>query len=324
MEELKNFEISLKEVKNAEKVVRENLNQSSLTFYQNLSNLIGGNIYIKHENHNPGGSFKIRGGLNLMHHIKNHGINGVITFTTGNHGISVATAAKIYDIDATVVVPMGNNPVKNQMIKDAGAKVIEAGKNFEEAAKVVKKLSEEKGLYFIHAADEPHLINGVGTEFLEILRDLPNIDVIILPIGGGSELAGAVTVFKELKPEVEIIAVQAEASKAAYLSWKDGKIRSNDNKTFAGGFATGTAFKTPFEIYKNQLSDFILLSENEIKEGMALSLKYCRNLAEGSGASTLMAALKIKDKIKGKNVVLQMSGANCDEKILKEVINNYM
>lgn len=321
MKDLKNYPVNLKEVIVAERAIRPYLKETSLTYYKSLSELIGAEIYIKHENHNIGGSFKIRGGLNLMKHLKGKGIKGVITFTTGNHGISVATSAKLYGIYATVVVPIGNNPAKNEMIINAGARLIEAGSNFEEAAEVVERLSKEENLYYIHAANEPHLINGVGTEFLEIIRELPDIDTILLPIGAGSELAAATIVFKQLKPSVEIIAVQATASQAAYLSWKSQKIMTSTNQTFAGGFATGSGYETPFNIYKNHLSDFILLTEEEIKHGMGMAIAFTRNLAEGAGASTIMGAYKIREQLENKKVVLQMSGCNTDLSILREVIN---
>lgn len=324
MVDLKNYPINLKEVINAERIIRKNLKESSLTYYKNLSDLIGAEIYIKHENHNIGGSFKIRGGLNLMHHLKSNNIDGIITFSTGNHGISIALSAKIYGIKATIVVPEGSSKSKISMIKDTGARLIIAGKNFEESSKIVEEVSKKENLYYVHAANEPHIINGVGTEFLEIIRDLNDIDVIILPIGAGSELAAATTVLKTLNPSIEIIAVQAESSKAAYLSWIKKSITQSENKTFAGGFATGIGYEIPFNIYKDALSDFVLLTEEELKEGIGMALKYTKNYAEGAGSSTLQAALKIKDRLAGKKVVLQMSGCNEDDKVLKEVVENYL
>ena len=323
MDTIKHYPISLKEVLRAEQIVHQCIPSTPLAFYKGLSDLIGAEIYIKHENHLPGGSFKIRGGLNIMHHLKQSGISGVITFSTGNHGISIATAAKMTGIDATIVLPKGNNPEKNQRIIDAGANLIEAGDNFEKAAQECIRMKEERGLYDIHAANEPHLINGVGTEFLEILKELPDIDAIILPIGGGSELAAAVTVLKSVNPKIEIYAVQAEVSKAAYLSWQSGRIVQSSNQTFAGGFATGSAYEIPFGIYKDQLSDFVLLSEEEIREGIYLALAHTHNLAEGAGASTIMAAKKISRKLRGKKVVLQMSGCNETMNTLRDIMNSY-
>lgn len=306
----KKYPISQKEVLQAGKVVYQYIIPTQLIYYQGLSSMIGADIYIKHENHQPGGTFKIRGGINIMHHLKQQNIEGVITFSTGNHGISIATAARLFGIEATIVVPKGNNPEKNTLIKETGAILVEAGKNFEQAAQAGVQIQKEKGLHFIHPANEPHLINGVGTTFTEILRELPSINSIILPLGGGSEVAAAVTVLKTINPRIEIFAVQAEASKAAYLSWKAKEILQSDNKTFAGGLASGIAFEIPFKIYKNQLSDFILLSEDELLEGIYLALVHTHNLAEAAGASTIMAAKKIADRLQGKNVVLQMSGCN--------------
>lgn len=304
------YPISLQEVLKAEQVVYQVIKPTQLNYYQSFSDEIGANVYIKHENHLPGGSFKIRGGLNIMHHLKQQKVKGVITFSTGNHGISIATAAKMAGIEATIVVPKGNNKEKNQRIKETGAFLEEVGDDFEQAAQFGEKIQKERNLYYIHAANEPHLINGVGTEFTEIMRELPELDAIILPIGGGSELAAAATVLKTINPKIEIYAVQAECSKAAYLSWRSGKIMQSTNKTFAGGFATGIAYELPFALYKDQLSDFILLSEKEISKGIHLALLHTHNLAEGAGASTLIAAQKIKNRLKGKNVVLQMSGCN--------------
>lgn len=259
-----NYPISIIEMLRAQQIIYNSIQPTPLIFYKSLSDLISAEIYIKHENHLPGGSFKIRGGLNIIHHLKRIGVKGVITFSTGNHGISIATAAKMTGIDATIVLPKGNNPEKNQLIIDAGANLIEAGDNFEQAAQECMRIKKESDLYYIHAANEPHLINGVGTEFIEILEKLPDIDAIILPLGGGSEIAAAVTALKSVNPKIEIYAVQAESSRAAYLSWKSGKIIQSTNETFAGGFATGSAYEIPFRIYKDQLSDFILLSEEEI------------------------------------------------------------
>ncbi len=312
------YPVSLLEVIRAKKPVYQYLLPSHLTQYDGLSNLLSAQIYIKHENHNATGTFKVRGAVNLMHYLKQAGVQGVITFSTGNHGISVAATASWFGLKAVVVVPVNNNPAKNRKIRETGAELIEAGSTFEESAKVVGKIAGERELYYVHPANEPHLINGVGTEFLEIIEALPSVDAVIVPIGAGSEAAAAVTVLKTISPRVEIYAVQAESSSAAYLSWKSGSIQSAANQTFAGGFATGTGYEIPFEIYKDQLTDFVLLSESEIYEGIALAAYYTQNFVEGAGASTLMAAIKLKEQLKGKNVVLQFSGANASPEELEK------
>lgn len=314
----KEFPVSAAEVYRARSVVEQFLKPTSLTRYENLSQALGADIHIKHENHQPTGTFKIRGGVNLLHHLRAVGVNGVVTFSTGNHGISIATTAAWYGLEAVVVVPEDNNPAKNQSIRETGAQLVESGKTFEEAAATVENLRHDKDLYYVHPADEPHLINGVGTEFLEILEDLPDVDVVVVPLGAGSEAAAAVTVLKAIRPEIEIVAVQAENSPAAYRSWKTGVVTSATNTTFAGGFATGKAYALPFSIYGSGIDDFVLLSEDEIYNSMGLALRYTRNLAEGAGASTIMAAAKRIDRWKGKKVVLQMSGGNAsNEEIVK-------
>jgi len=306
----KSYPISYAEVLRARKTVSQYLNPTNLTSYQDLSSIIDAEVHVKHENHNPTGSFKIRGGITLLHHLKQSGISGVITFSTGNHGFSIAQAAAWLEIDATIVVPEKNNPAKNRSIRSTGATLIEAGNTFEEASKVVDQLAAENNLYYAHPANEPHLINGVGTEFLEILETLPEFDAIILPVGAGSELAAATIVLKTIHPQIEIFAVQAKASSAAYQSWKSGKIVSSENKTFAGGFATGIAYDIPFTIYRRGLTDFVVLSEEEIYQAIALAGYYTHNLVEGAGASTIMAAIKLKRELQGKKVVLQFSGCN--------------
>lgn len=314
----KKYPISYPEVLKSRKVVYKYLSPTGLYQYENLSSLIGAEIFIKHENHNPTGTFKVRGGINLMHNLKKSGVKGVITFSTGNHGLSIAQSAAWLGIEAIIVVPENNNPVKNRSIKLTGATLIEAGKTFEEASTVVAELSEKQGLYYAHPANEPHLINGVGTEFVEIIEAVPDLDAVILPIGAGSEVAAAATVLKTINPEVQIFAVQAESSSAAFLSWKSGKILSSENSTFAGGFATGIAYEIPFKIYKDNLSDFVLLSEEEIYQGISLAGYYTHNYLEGAGASTIMAAIKLREKLRGKKVVLQFSGGNASpDEIIK-------
>jgi threonine dehydratase len=307
---MQNDSISLKNALGARTIIRPHLNPTPLRRYASLCRLMGTDVWIKHENHNPTGTFKIRGGINLMHHLRNRGIEGVITYSTGNHGTSVATAARMFGLKAVIVVPKGSNPLKVQAIRDTGGEVVEYGANFDDAGRRVMELKEERGLYFVHPANEAHIINGVGTGFLEILEELPDIDVMLVPLGGGSEVAAAITVLKSVRADIEVIAVQAEAAPAAYRSWKDGSIVAAENTTFAGGMATGTAYEVPFSIFSHKLDDFVLLSEEELYEGIALAAYHTRNLAEGAGSAAIRAALKIRSKLAGKKVALQFSGCN--------------
>ncbi len=205
MDELKRREISVNAARNAYKLVSKYLTPTKLEHQNQLSNKFGFDVFLKYENHNLTNSFKIRGGLNAVFHVKECGYKGVVTFSTGNHGLSIATAAQMLGLKAKIVLPIGSNQSKILKIIATGAEVIEAGSTFDESAVAVQEIMNKDGFYFVHPANEPELINGVATEFLEVLIQQPDIDVVILPIGGGSELAAAVTVFKSLKPEVEII-----------------------------------------------------------------------------------------------------------------------
>lgn len=303
-------DISLARTLGARDIIRKHLAPTPLRRYPSLDRRIGAQVYIKHENHNPTGTFKIRGGITLMHHLADTGVSGVITYSTGNHGASVAASARLFGLTAVVVVPEESNPLKVKAIKDTGAELVAFGKDFEAAGREVARLVETRGLYFVHPANEPHLINGVGTEFVEIMEAVPDLDVMIVPIGAGSEAAAAVTVLGQIRPQTAIIAVQAQASNAAYLSWQSGKIVSAPNATFAGGVATGTAYEVPFGLYKDALADFVLLDENELYEGIALAAHHTRNLTEGAGSACLRAAFKIRDRLAGKKVAIQMSGGN--------------
>jgi threonine dehydratase len=308
--DFKDYPISLGQAMRARAAIKPYLAPVPLRHYPSLDRALGAEVYVKHENFNPTGSFKIRGGINVMHHLKAGGVKGVVTYSTGNHGSSVATSAEMFGLEAVVVVPRGSNPLKLQTIRDAGAELVEWGADFEEAGRKVEELVEKRGLYLVHPANEPLIINGVGTEFLEILEDVPDLEVMLVPLGAGSEAAAAVTVLKATRPSIEVIAVQAQASPAAYESWRAGRIVSMTNTTFAGGVATGTAYELPFSIYSNGLSDFLLLSEDELYQGMALAAFHTRTLTEAAGSATLMAAFKVRDRLKGKKVALQFSGAN--------------
>ncbi len=306
----------------ARRVVAQFLKPSPLIHYPELSEKLGFHAYIKHENHNPTGSFKVRGGLNFMHHLPQaQREKGVITATRGNHGQSIAYAAAQFGVNATVVVPHGNNPEKNSAMRAFGAELIEHGVDFDEARELCETLQAARGLYYVHPCLEPALFHGVGTYSLEIFESLPNVDSIIVPIGGGSGSCGAITVAKAINPNTNVIGVQAENAPAVYLSWKAGGLIETDScTTVADGVATRVPFSLPFSIIKDGIHDIVLLSEAELQEGIRLALRWTHNLAEGAGAAPLAAAHKLADTLAGQHVVMVMSGANLDTETLKAVL----
>ena len=318
--------ITLRGIMAARPVVSQYLKPTPLIHYPELSERLGFQAYIKHENHHPTGSFKVRGGINFMHHLPQaQREKGVITATRGNHGQSIAYAAAQYGVKATVVVPYGNNPEKNSAMRAFGAELIEHSADFDEALTLCETLQAERGLYYVHPCMEPALFHGVGTYSLEIFESLPDVDAIIVPIGGGSGSCGAITVSEAINPDVKVIGVQAENAPAIYRSWKSGqRVETDSCDTMADGLATRVPFPLPLSIINKGIHDIVLLSEAELAEGIRLALRWTHNLAEGAGASPIAAAHKLTDTLAGKRVVMVMSGANLDAKTLKKVLTHQL
>jgi threonine dehydratase len=279
-------------------------------------------IFVKHENHNPTGSFKVRGGLNLVASLsaaERH--RGVIAATTGNHGQSIALACQLEGVPCTIVVPTGNNPDKNAAMRALGANLIEFGRDYDEARERVEQMHRETGLRYVHSANEPLLIAGVATYALEIFNDLPDTDVILVPIGGGTGACGCAVVRTGLGRATKIIGVQTERADAFARSWHGGvRVTGNKADTFADGMATRVTFDLTFGILATELDDVVTLSEDELAEGVRLAIRTTHNLAEGAGAAALMAALKMRGALEGKKVVSVMTGGNIDTETLRKIL----
>ena len=281
----------------------------------------GLDILVKHENHNPTGAFKVRGGANLIASLSAEERRGVITATTGNHGQSIALACRREGVPCTIVTPLGNNPEKNAAMRAYGAELIEHGRDFDEARERVEQLQAERGLRYIHSANEPLLIAGVGTYALEIFEEQPDTEVILVPIGGGSGACGCGIVRTGLGSRATVIGVQAERADAFARSWKSGsRVIGETADTFAEGMATRVTFDLPFGILKQELDEVVSLTEEELAEGVRLALRATHNLAEGAGAASLIAAVKLRDRLEGKRVVCVMSGGNIDRATLTRIL----
>jgi threonine dehydratase len=246
---------------------------------------------------------------------------GIVTASTGNHGQSIALSSRIYGVKSTVFVPEGNNPEKNAAIRAYGAVLEEGGKDFDEARERCEQRAAETGARYVHSANEPLLIAGVGTYALEVFEDLPDADVIFVPLGGGSGACGLITVRNALGARTRIIGVGARNADAVYRSWKGpDRVVGESANTFAEGVATRVSFDLPFGIYKQYLDDFVLLSEDELAGGVRMALKTTHNLTEGAGAASIAAAHKLKDSLAGQRVVCIMSGGNLDAAKLKWIL----
>jgi threonine dehydratase len=297
------------------------LRPTPLYRYDALSELVGTEVWVKHENHLPVGAFKVRGGVNLISQLSaGERERGVMAASTGNHGQSVAYAARLFGVRAVVCVPEGANPVKLAAMKGLGAEIVEYGRDFDEARMRSVELADEGGYRYIHSGDEPLLIAGVGTGTLEILEDQPAIDVIIVPIGGGSGAAGACVAAKAIREEIEIIGVQSAAAPAAYHSWSARELREDSMDTFAEGLATRVAFALPQRILWERLDDFVLVSDDEIRRAMVRMIETTRNLVEAAGAASLAAALGLRERLAGKRVAIVCSGGNVSPAQLADVL----
>jgi len=316
---------TFKDVLNAKKIVSKYLIRTPLLYSKQLSRMLECDAYVKCENVQITGAFKVRGGVNLISKLSDEEKRkGVIAVSTGNHGLSVAYAASLFDVDATIVMPEKANPFKVQAIKDLGAKVVFHGKDYDEAKEWTEKEAVKKGYRYIHSGNEPHLIAGVGTLYLEILEDLPDVDVIIVPVGGGSGASAACIVAKTINSKIKVIGVQSSGAPAVYLSWKNKKtVKMDKINTFAEGLATRAPFELTLDIMWKYLDDMILVEDEEIAKAIILLLQTIHQVAEGAGAAATAAALKLREQIKGKKVALILSGGNISFDKLKEIITKY-
>jgi threonine dehydratase len=309
MDELR--EPTFSDVLDAAKQIRSYLRPTPLRNYSALDRLIGAEVQVKHENHNPTGAFKVRGGVNLVSRLSDaERERGVVAASTGNHGQSVAYAARLFGVSAIICAPENANPVKLESMQDLGAEVILQGARYDDARLNAERLAREQGYRYIHSGDEPLLIAGVGTHTLEVLQEQPTVDAIIVPIGGGSGAAGACIVAKAVNPKIEVIGVQSEQAPAAYLSWSGGELLEAPNETRVEGLSTATPFELPQRILRRLLDDFILVSDDEIDACVKVMIEKTRTLVEGAGAAPLAAAVKLKARLKGRKVALICSGGN--------------
>ena len=303
---------SLEDIKRARAALDGVIRRTPLMRHPLLSAETGLDIHVKHENHNPTGAFKVRGGLNLIASLSDdERARGVITASTGNHGQSIAFASQRAGVSCIVAVPRDNNPEKNAAMRAFGATVVEQGKDFDEAREWVEHEAAARGLRYVHSANEPALIAGVGTYALEIFEDLPDPDVILVPIGGGSGACGCCIARTGLGKQTRIIGVQAIEADAFTRSWRGPeRVSAERIGTFAEGLATRYSFDLTFDILKRELDDIVTLTEAELEEGVRLAMRATHNLAEGAGAASLAAAVKLRDQLAGKTIVCVMSGGN--------------
>jgi threonine dehydratase len=307
----------------AEPVVDRYLKPTPLYEWPALSKLLGCRYYLKHENHTPTTSFKVRGGIYLVSRLsEEQKKRGVLACTTGNHGQSLAYACRLFGVRCMLVVPVNANPDKIAAMRALGAELIEHGRDYDEAREHCETIREREGLRYIHSANEPDLIAGVGTFALEIFDDLPNPDVILTAVGLGSGICGAALVAAARRPATNVIGVQSEGAPSVTLSWRAGKsIETGTPQTFAEGVATRRPAEMTLEIMRQLVYDMVLVTDDELREGIRLLLRATHNLAEGAGAASTAAAFRLREQLAGKTVVGVVTGGNLDLRELGRILS---
>ncbi|HJZ47310.1 MAG TPA: threonine/serine dehydratase [Roseiflexaceae bacterium] len=313
---------TFRDVLDAQRRIRPYLARTPLHSYPALNELLETEVYVKHENYQPVGAFKVRGGINLMSQLlPAERERGVIAASTGNHGQSVAFAARLFGVTARIVVPERANPGKVAAMQGMGAEVIFHGDSFDAARLHCEALAQQHGYRYIHSGNEPLLVAGVATETLEMLEEQPELDLIFVPIGGGSGAAGACIAAHGVSRAIRVIGVQSEAAPAAYRSWRDGALAEAPSRTFAEGLATAVGFALPQAILRAELDDFVLVGDDEIRRAMIWMIERAHTLAEGAGAAPLAAAYRLRDSLRGKKVGLICSGGNTSIEHLRQALD---
>jgi threonine dehydratase len=318
--------VLFEEVLEARRRIRPHLKPTPLRRYAPLDDSVGHGIsvWVKHENHNPTNAFKARNALAAMTVLsEEEKRRGVIAATRGNHGLGVAWAATLLGIPATICVPLGNNPEKNEDLRGYGATLVEEGRDYDESVVVAARLASEGGLTTIHSTNNRHVIAGAATVTLEIFEERPDLEALVVSVGGGSQAVGAMTVARELRPGLPVYAVQAERASATHDSWRAGRpVARTSADTFADGLATRNAYELTFPALKAGLAGFVLVSEGEMAQAVRLLLRTTHNLAEGAGAAGLAGLIKLGGELAGKQVGIILSGGNIDRETLRRVLSD--
>jgi threonine dehydratase len=306
----------------AAEVVRRHLKPTALIEWPALSALLGFRYLVKHENHNPTTAFKVRGGVHLVSRLPDEvKRRGIIACTTGNHGQSLAYACRLFGVRCVLVVPAVANPDKLASMRALGAELIEHGRDFDEAREHCERVRQEYGLRYVHSANEPDLIAGVGSYGLEIFDDCPDVDVILVPVGLGSGICGTCLAASGRRPATRVIGIQSEGAPAMTRSWREGRMVETDTpRTFAEGLATRVPAEMTVQIMRRHVADMLLVSDDELRRGIRLLLQHTHNLAEGAGAAATAAAWRLRESLRGKTVVGVLSGGNLDLRELRRVL----
>jgi threonine dehydratase len=316
--------ISFDDVCAARERISPYVQPTPLRAYPQLGELAGGGmqIFAKHENHQPTNSFKIRNGLSFMTALNaEERKRGVVAASTGNHGQGIAFGGSLLGVATTICVPAGNNPEKNAAMRALGGTVVEEGRDYDEAVHVMQRLAAAEGRVVAHSTNDPRIIAGAGTMTLEILEQKPDVDAIVIAVGGGSQAVGALTVARHLAPNVEVYGVQAAGASAIHDSWHAGeRLTTSRVDTFAEGVATRSTYDLTFPALRAGLAGFVTVTDAEIAASLRTILSVTHNLVEGAGAMGFAGLAKLRDRLAGKRVAIIFCGGNIDSGMLQRIL----
>ncbi len=315
--------VSIDDIMQARIRIKDYIKTTPLRKSQYLSDLIEGSVFLKLESEQVTGSFKVRGALNrLLTLTKEESSKGVITASTGNHGLGTAFAAEKLGISAQVVFPQEASAVKLKKMQDAGVNVIQ-DVGYADIESYARNLAEERGLTYVSPYNDPMIIAGAGTTGLEILEQIEKVDSVIVPIGGGGLISGIATVVKTISKETEMIGVQSEASPEVYESWKAGHwVDAEESDSLAQGLMGGVEHDSiTLDIIQKYLDRIVLVQEKSILEALSVLYEQEGLVIEGAGAASTAALLERVSEFKGKRVALVVSGGNISEEELMALLS---
>ena len=316
------MDLPLTEIELAAKRLKNTVHKTKLEKSTTFSNMTNGEIYLKFENQQKTGSFKIRGASNKIAALVERGeLKSVVASSAGNHAQGTAYAAKVHGIPATICMPKSTPIAKVEATKGYGANVVLHGDCYDDAYTKALEIVGKEGATFIHPYDDLEVMAGQGTIGIEILEDLPTVDVILVPAGGGGLLAGVASCVKQINPRVKVIGVQAEGAPAVAMSFADKKYVSTDySSTIADGISVKNPGKQTIELINKYADDVVTVSEAEISEAILHLIERTKQVVEPAGATTLAAVLSGKVDVAGKKTVCVLSGGNIDVSFITRII----
>ena len=320
--------IVFSDIEQARTGLRAHLEVSPVRQYPLLDAEIGHGIrvLVKHDNHLPVNTFKVRNAVSALLRLPaDMRERGVIAASTGNHGQGLAWAGSRLGVPVTICVPEGNNPEKNATIRSLGARLVETGATYDGCVTACAAMAHAESLTTVHSTNNRGVLAGAGTLTAEFLEQVPELDAIVLALGGGSQSVGAIIARDAMKPELDVFAVQSSGARAQHDAWHDGRTRTGEpTNTFAEGIACGSTYEFTFETLRRGLTDFVLVHDADITQGVRDLLRITHNLSEGAGATGLAGLRALAPRLAGKTVGIVICGGNMDTTVLARILNGAM